>query len=206
MTEQYTDESRAALTTATEHLIEKLRAHTTYLLALRGGSSELLELFDHQEAIGDVVRTWNDAVWDHTGTLALSLSDSEDDPDDWDDADEDDADLDAETVSVVSRFDLRIADADAVLAAGREAHRRLWPKENEEDAVAAVSRIADALYSINHEAGEPWFDIPGAQPVSGARVFIAVDPEYDPPDPGEMEDDVSAPLGAVVYTEGWRFG
>ena len=206
MTEQYTDESRAALTEATRRLVEQLEAHTAYLLTLRGGSSELLDLFDHQEAIGDVVRTWNDAVWDHTGTLALSLNDTEDDPDDWDDDDEDDVDLEGEIVSVVSRFDLRIADADAVLAARREAHRRLWPKENEEDALAAVSRIADARYSINHEAGEPWFDIPGAQPVSGARVFIAVDQEYEPPDADEVEDDVSAPLGAVVYTEGWRFG
>jgi hypothetical protein len=209
--EQYSDQSRAALTEAARQLVEQLEAHTSYLLGLRGGTAELMELFDRQEGIATVARAWNDAVFDHTGTSALNLDDPYDEEDDEDREDEDDEEPDGEVVSVVSRFDLRVVDEDAVRAAGREAHRRLWPQENEADALAAVPRVADALYSIRHEAGEAWFDIPGIEPIAGARVFLAVDETYEPPHDDEDDDDeplaeVAAPDGTVIRSEGWRFG
>lgn len=148
--EQYSNESRAALVAIADQLVEHLRDHTAYLLGLRGGSAELTDLFEHQEAFRRVARAWDDAVSDHAGTTALGLDD-------------------------------------------------------EEDAVAAVSRVADALYSIGHEAGEVWFRIPGMEPIAGERVFIAVD-DYEPPGEPDGEVDVSPPEGTLVRTEGWSFG
>lgn len=205
--EQYSNESRAALVAIADQLVEHLRDHTAYLLGLRGGSAELTDLFEHQEAFRRVARAWDDAVSDHTGTTALGLDDEDDDWDDDDDSDDEDEDEPeiGAVLSIVSRFDLGVVDQDAVLAEGRAAHRRLWPDENEEDAVAAVSRVADALYSIGHEAGEVWFRIPGMEPIAGERVFIAVD-DYEPPGEPDGEVDVSPPEGTLVRTEGWSFG
>lgn len=204
--EQYSNESRAALVAIADQLVEHLRDHTAYLLGLRGGSAELTDLFEHQESFRRVARAWDDAVFDHTGTTALGLDDEDDDWDDEEDSDDEDEPEIGAVLSIVSRFDLGVVDQDAVLAAGRAAHRRLWPDENEEDALAAVPRVADALYSIGHEAGEVWFDIPGVQPIIGGRVFVAVD-DYDPPT-GEPDADVDVtrPEGRLIRTEGWSFG
>lgn len=199
--EQYSDESRAALTTATDALIDALQAHRTHLLGLRGGTAELDELFDRQAAIAGVVRDWNEAVSDHTGTDAIALIDDDDDEDDEEDF-EDTEPPEAELISVVSRFDLRVTDRDAALAAGREAHLQLWTDENEQDAEAAVPRVVDALCSIGHQAGEALFAVPGVEPAGGIRHFLDVD-EHTPIEPADAEFPV--PTGTITRSESWSF-
>lgn len=199
--EQYTDESREALTTATERLIDTLRRHTDYLLGLRGGTAELAGLFDQQQAMNDMVASWNEAVSDHTGTSAVYLIDDDDDEDE-DDDDEEEAVQAGELISVVSRFDLVVTDPDAALESGRKAHRRMWPDENDEDTEAAVGRVVDALYSVGHEAGEPWFELPGVEPAGGIRLFVAVE-EHQPFEPDD--DEFPVPGGTTIRSESWSF-
>lgn len=203
--EQFSDESRRALSEATRRLIENLQAHTSALLAMRGGSAEIMELFESNADIAASVRAWDDAIFDHTGTTA-PLAWTDEDEDDDEDEDEPEDTVSGEIVSVVSRFDLLIDDADAVLTAGRAAHRRLWPDEEEQDAQAAVSGVANALYAIGHEAGDPWFDVPGIEPLTGERVFLALDAPYEqPPDEPESSlTNVAAPPGSLIYSESWR--
>ncbi len=156
------------------------------------------------------MKAWNDAVFDHTGTTPLMLEDY-DDYDDEDDEEPDDDDAEAHPpdstwVSVVSRFDLFVEEYDALLAAGRAAHQRLQPTETDEDARAAIRNAGLALYAIVHEAGEPWWQLPGTVLAGGTRAYIA---PAEPPaegsdDPFAVVDDVLPPEGELLFGESWR--
>lgn len=161
--EQYSDQSREALRQRADELIEGLRSHTEALLALRGGSAELPGLFDRQDELETLVRSWNDAVLDHTGTTALVL----DDPDDEDDGeDEPEQVLETDVISIVSRIDLSLDDPDELLREGRAAYSRLWPDETEEDIAVAVPDAGQALYALTHESGSS-SPAPASPPRSG---------------------------------------
>jgi hypothetical protein len=202
--EQFSPESREALAAATERLVTALRAYATDVGGLRGGSADMAELFTRNAALEQVVLAWDEAVFDHTGTTAVTLLED-------DDEDEDDAFADAGEeitfeggLTVVSRWDLGLVDGAALLAAGRAAHRRNRPAETAADAEVAVARPADALYAILHEAGEPMLGLPGVEPLQGTRWYIAPDEPPAPmsetiPDPADLEP----PPGPVALSERW---
>jgi hypothetical protein len=201
--EQYSDESRRRLGAATAQLVTVLQEYTAAVLAMRGGSGEAPELTRRSEALSAVLGEWNERVGDHTGTWPLPLAGYDDPrPEDFEVPSEPTA-VESQ-VSVVSRWDLDVVDAAALVAAGREAHLRSWPRDDGTDAEVAVPGVPAALYALLHERGEPVFDLPGVEP-GGARVFIAPDEPLEP-FTGEVEDltgAVTPPAGTVVMSEVW---
>lgn len=203
--EQFSERTRTALDAAVEGLVEALRRHAHYVGGLRGGSSELAGLFEANAEVESLIDAWNERVGDHTGTFPVSLIRPEED---LDDDLEDDSELravsDASPISVVSRWDLLVVDVAALVRAGREAHKRVYPGENDEDAAAAVPDAGQALYALCHDAGEPWYDIPGIEVVRGVRAYVRPD---EPATPLSAEDDIEAtivePAGERIFGESW---
>lgn len=159
-------------------------------------------LFAAHAEVERLLNAWNERVLDHTGIFPVSLL-GPDDQDADDERDEEEGPQDGSPLSVISRWDLRLVDAQALLTEGRQSHQRLNPDEIDEDAEAAVPDPGQALYALLHEAGEPWFDLPGVEVVYGARVFI----EPDDPVTAPADDDFDAPIvqppGRRLYGESW---
>ncbi len=199
--EQFSEESRAALESATAALVEGLQRHTQAVLGMRGGSKETPAVFAINEEVERLVDEWNDRVLDHTGTYPLALITHEDDEDD---EDEDLVELgDGTPVAVVSRFDLVVTDSAALTEAGRQAHRRLREGEDEEDAAAAVSGVGQALYALLHERGEPWYELPGVEVVRGVRRYVRPNEPAVPLDENDLEVPIVEPDGEQIYGEAW---
>lgn len=81
-------------------------------------------------------------------------------------------------LSAVGRWDFNVEDADALIAAGREARREAYPDESDEERGEAVERPEQAAYEIAHARG--WDAL-----VKAPGVFLFVDsmsfipqPEY----------------------------
>ncbi len=205
--EQFTDQTREALQRAVAAVTYGLREHADVLTGLRGGTNDIRAVFAANRAVERLLDAWNDAVFDLTGTLPVSLDVADEDEEDDDtDEDVDVLDLaDADPLSVVERWDLVVTDADALVHAGREAHRRLWPEETDRDAEVAVPSAAQALYTLLHERGEPWYDLPGVEVVAGARAYVRPDEPHLPAG-DEIPDDtpIEQPSGEVLYSESWR--
>jgi hypothetical protein len=201
--DQFSDESRAVLRHSTDALIAGLRDHLETLLELRGGSAEQRTLFAANDMLERLLRDWDDAVFDHTGTTAMPLDDEEDD----DFAAEDDDEVPVEVLTLVTRVDLGVNEPGELLTAGRAAHRRLWPTETEEDATAAVEDLQQAVYALLHEAGEPWLDLPGTEFLAAARVYVAPEayaaPEEEDGTPESFSRQVAVPEGTVLFSESW---
>ena len=201
--DQYSAGSGRRLEDATARLVAVLQEYTAALLEMRGGTGETPELLRRSEALSAVVVDWNDRVGDHTGTWPLLLRG-------YDDPGPEDVEVPPEPaaiesqVSVVSRWDLDVVDAAAVVAAGREAHLRSWPRDGGADADVAVPGIPEALYAFLHERGEPLLDLPGVEP-GGARLIVVPDEPLEP-FTGQVEDltgAVTPPTGTVVMSEVW---
>jgi hypothetical protein len=201
--EPFSAESARRLEDATARLVAVLQEYTAAVLEMRGGSGETPELLRRSEALSAVVVDWNERVGDHTGTWPLLLAG-------YDDPALEDVELPYEPaaiesqVSVVSRWDLDVVDAAAVIAAGRAAHLRSWPRDAGADAEVAVPGVPEALYAFLHERGEPLFDLPGVEP-GGARLFVVPDEPLEP-FTGQVEDltgAVTPPPGTVVMSEVW---
>ncbi len=173
---------------------------------LRGGSSEMLGLFDANADIERLIHEWNERVGDHTGTWPVLLERRGDELEDIDSDDDDDVLRlsDGEPISVVSRWDLQVVDAVALIEAGREAHKRLQPRENDEDAAFAVPDAGRALYALLHEAGEPWHDMPGVEVVRGVRAYVRRHVPAGPLSPEDVGDEtIVEPAGDRLYGESW---
>jgi hypothetical protein len=175
--EQYSEESRRQLEEATVRLVDLLRSYTTHVAPLQGRSTEVAALFTRNDELQQAVATWNEAALDHTGTVPLALARIDDEDDDF--ADDADGGERGGQVSVVSRWDLDIVDSAELIAAGRAAHRRLRPEDDDEDAAQVVSDAPAALYALTHETGEPWYEVPGVEVIGGVRLYVAPDAESD---------------------------
>lgn len=201
--EQFSQVTREALELSVAALCEALQRHARQVGGMRGGSSEFPALFEANQEVARLVDAWNERVSEHSGTLPVAQLDDDED----DDFEEDDLaePTDGEVLSVVSRWDLRLADSGALLQAGRAAHQRLRPEENDEDAVIAVPDFGQAMYSILHEIGEPWYDLPGVEVISGIRVFLRPDetPAPLPDDDDEITEPIAQPAGEVLFAESW---
>jgi hypothetical protein len=200
--EPYSDESRRRLEAATAQAVAALQEYSAAVLAMGSGSAERPELMRRSEALSAVLVDWNERVGDHTGTWPLLLT-GYDDPRLEDEVPGEPTAVESQ-VSVVSRWDLDVVDAAALVAAGREAHLRSWPRDDGADAEVAVPGVPAALYALLHERGDPVLGLPGVEP-GGARVFIAPDEPLEP-FTGEVEDltgAVTPPAGTVVMSEVW---
>ena len=203
--EPYTQESRRPLERAASRLVELVQQYTRDVGAMHGGSSETRALFERNEAVARAVSEWNGRAADHTGTIPLLLE--EVDENDFQHEQDGDEELTAVEgqVSVVSRWDLNLLDFRELIAAGRSAHRRMQPEETEEDAAVAVADTGAALYAVLHEAGEPLFEIPGVEVLSGARIFIVPDEPLQLIDDesGDITVTIETPQGRVAFSEAW---
>lgn len=209
--EQFSAASREHLQDRAATLAAVLERHTASLLELRGGSSDFAELFALNSEIRAAVAAWDDAVFDHTGSFPVAIqSDDEDSLEDEDDLGDEHAESvssgDPVAISVVSRWDLTVIDSSALLSAARASHRRLRPSESEEDAEASLENdVGQALYTIVHEHGEPWFEIPGVGAVSGYRAYVRIDSDEPPLEEADLDysKPPTAPSGEVLYSESW---
>jgi hypothetical protein len=193
----FSAETRTALAEASRKLAERLQAHTDALLAMNG-EEEQAALYEQNAALEELVEDWNEAVFEHTGTSPLLLDDSEDDEDD-EDVEED------QVISVVSRFDLRVVDLDALLDAGRAAQERHPAELDESGELEPVDSAEQAIYEISREVGEAWFELPGVEMVAGARAYVVPELPFDPLD-ADAEDVVTeliAPNGVATHAETW---
>lgn len=194
----FTEDTRKALAEASRLLAERLQAHTEALLAMTGAEEQTV-LYEQNAALEELVEDWNDAVFEHTGTAPLLLED------DVEEADEEAEDEQEQLISVVSRFDLRVVDLDALLDAGRSAQQR-HPVEAEESGDAdPVDTAEQAIYEITRETGEAWFELPGVDLVAGARAYVVPEFPFEPleADADDVITEISAPNGTVTHAETW---
>ena len=192
----FSAESRQALAEASRKLAERLQAHTEALLAM-SGEEEQSTLYEQNAALEELVEDWNDAVYEHTGTAPLLLDDADDEDDD-EDTEQD------QVISVVSRFDLRVVDLDALLEDGRAAQER-HPAELEDGEPEPVDSAEQAIYEVSREVGEAWFELPGTELVAGARAYVVPERPFEPLD-ADAEDVVTeliAPNGVATHAETW---
>lgn len=200
--DQFSAEGAAALRDAAERLGAALQRYASATAAMSGRSSEIPTVHAMNEELRRLTAEFNDRVWDQTGTVALLLEEVDDE---WGD-DEDDEGLPevSSYVSVVSRWDLAVVDSEALLSAGREAHRQERPSDTEEDAAAMVSDPGRALQAILEQQGEPWYSIAGIAVTSGVRAFILPTEPPEPFDggPGALKA-VAPPEGPLVISESW---
>ncbi|MEV0791382.1 hypothetical protein [Kribbella sp. NPDC050459] len=192
----FSAETRTALAEASRKLAERLQAHTDALLAMTGDEDHTT-LFEHNAALEGVVEDWNDAVFEHTGTAPLLLDDTVDDEDEEVEQDQ--------VISVVSRFDLRVVDLDALLEAGRAAQERHPAELDESGDRDPVDSAEQAIYEISREVGEAWFELPGIEMVAGARAYVVPEQPFEPLD-ADAEDVVTeliAPNGVATHAETW---
>lgn len=211
--EQFSAASREQLEERAAALTAALERHTAALLRLAGGSSEVTTVFALNDEVRASVSAWDDAVFDHTGTFPVAVEadeEDEDEPDDDEPGAEDDRPTAADgpvPISVVSRWDLEVIDTPALLTAARAAHRRHDPSESEADAEAQLGpdAVAQALYAVVHEHGEPWFAIPGVGGVSGHRAYLRRADDERPLEELALDYDEppTAPEGRVLFSESW---
>ena len=197
-TEQFfSAETREALAEASRRLAERLQAHTEALLAMTG-DEEQAALYEQNAALEEIVEGWNDAVFEHTGTAPLLLDDSADDEDD-EEVEQD------QVISVVSRFDLRVVDLDALLEAGRAAQERHPAELDETGEKDPVDSAEQAIYEISREVGEAWFELPGIEMVAGARAYVVPEWPFEPleADAEDVLTELGAPNGAITHAETW---
>src|SRR5262249_10784313 len=151
--------------------------HLTANLTRTGRQRELLPYFQSAERVMASARAFNDAELEWCGSVSLDLG-----PDAHDD---DDEDLDEEPeggqiLSVLGRWDFRITDKDAVLAAGRAAYLRAWPDDTQEDAEIRVQQVADAAAELDHADGFTGLDnVAGLELHRNVIGFVVHDGEDD---------------------------
>jgi hypothetical protein len=204
--EQFSPQTREALDLSVAALVDALQRHAKQLGGMRGGSRDSPAVFHANAEVERLIDAWSERVFDHTGTFPVSLQGFDGDGEEVTEDEEDPAELeDGDPLSVVSRWDLLVVDTDALLQAGRDAHRRLRPDENDEDAAVAVQNVGQAVYALLHERGEPWYDMPGVEVVNGRRAYVRPD-EQPPPlsEESDYDEAITQPPGERLFGEGWR--
>jgi hypothetical protein len=194
----FSDESRKALAEASRLLAERLQAHTEALLAMTGDEEQAV-LDEHNAQLEELVEGWNDAVFEHTGTTPLLLDDEIAEVDDEEPEEQD------HLISVVSRFDLKVVDLEALLDAGRAAQERHPVELDESGDRDPVDTAEQAIYEISRETGEAWFELPGVDLVAGARAYVVPEYPFEPleADADDVITEISAPNGVVTHAETW---
>ena len=196
----FSEGSRKALAEASQLLAERLQAHTQALLAMSGGPDEQDALYEQNVALEELVEGWNDAVFEYTGTAPLLLEEEAEEADEEEDLPEQE-----HLISVVSRFDLRVVDLDALLDAGRAAQERHPVELDDSGEPDPVDTAEQAIYEISREVGEAWFELPGVDLVAGARAYVVPEYPFEPleADADDVVTEIGAPNGIVTHAETW---
>ncbi|WP_328330379.1 hypothetical protein OHA70_08580 [Kribbella sp. NBC_00382] len=177
---QWSDAARERYMRCTEDLIAALKAHSALTIERSGRQRELGPYFSSSEALEKAAEAFSESEFDWCGSWPLSLTDIEDSDD------EDNAREPAGPEPVLSglfRWDFTVTDEAAVVGAGRDAYRRSWPSDTDEDAVIAVPDVVRAAAEIVH-AGE-WPELentPGLEHRAEWRTFVSHDGRSDTPD------------------------
>lgn len=204
--EPFSEESRAALRDAARRLAEVVLHYADATEGMRGSTGDSLRIFDLNRELEAAVVALNDRAFEHSGSKPLALQRFEDDPEVAFEEDEDEPPFVAGGfISVVSRWDVAVTDAEELVRAGREVHLRQHPVDAEPDAEIAVPDPAAALMTIIGDSADLWFNIPGVEPVSGLHVGILPSGEIEPRevDIEAVLDDVAPPEGTVFFSESW---
>lgn len=178
---QWTDQARAVYQQRYEDAVAAMREHVEHTLSRQGRQTEMPQYFDSTERFHKALAQLDEAEFDWCGSFPLGLDSSryDDDEDDEHDGEEDAdaAELDAPVLTVVGRWDYRLVDADALIAAGRDAYLRAWEEDTDEDAAYRVGDAGSAVYEIAHTEG--WASLPQApgleQLASSQQVIIHED-------------------------------
>jgi len=115
---QWTDAARQRLLATSATLKAAIDDHVVDLCALAGKREDTPAVFAANDALIAALRSYNEAIFDLTGTSAVPLYEDDDD-----DEDEDDAPLASEgtlRLSVEARFDFIVRDEDRFLTYVRE--------------------------------------------------------------------------------------
>ncbi|MCL2515674.1 MAG: hypothetical protein FWD85_10765 [Microbacteriaceae bacterium] len=170
---QWTPAAREAYAARAEELFTALRDHVQLTLAQTGRDEDWPAYRASASELFRAAAALDDAEFDWCGNFPLLLDAEEpddDDDDEWDDADDEDAAGDV--VTLVGRWDYRVVDAPALLAAGREAHARASHGEDDDEA-AAVPDAAAAAQQIAHADGWHTLDeAPGLEPIASTATVI----------------------------------
>jgi len=126
------------------------------------------------------------------------------------DEDDDDAEPEATDpvtgITVLSRHDYAVTDEEAVMAAGREGYKVVWPDDDDAAAAADVEHLGRALYQIAHAHG--WHslaDVPGLRPVGG-MTLVHRQNDLLSTDPDEWPDDMFDTEGEDLYGQSDVYG
>ena len=201
--EQFSPTSRTALLGAQADLVSALERHASELAGMAGRSAEVERVFELNEAVGAALRAWADATFEHTGTFPLEMPSPDGDDEPWPEVLDpiDDEPSGSAVVSVVSRVDLHVTDAAALLAAGRAAHCAEHPQERLEDAAVAVPGSAAAMRAVVGGVTRSWAGVPGIEVLSGSRAFVVPgEPTEDEIDRSLLEE-LAPPPGQVALGE-----
>jgi len=130
----------------------------------------------------------------------------EDDDEDFDDDPEPMAEAATSGITVLRRYDYAITDHSAVIEAGRNAYKVVWPDDTDEAAIADVNHLGRALYQIAHAHGwDSLANVPGLRPVGGTTLVHRQD-ELLSTDPDEWPEDMFDTEGEDLYQQSDVFG
>lgn len=178
--DQWSDAARERYVRRTEELIAALKAHSALTLERSGRQRELGPYFASSETLENAATEFNEAEFDWCGSTPLNLMDE--DLDEFDDEDEDEEPT-GPVLSGLFRWDFTITDETAVIEAGRDAYRRVFPTDTDEDATLAVPDIGRAAAEIVHADDAAGFEnTPGLERRAESWTFIRHDGHSDDPD------------------------
>ncbi|HRW18127.1 MAG TPA: hypothetical protein P5181_04710 [Dermatophilaceae bacterium] len=173
---QWTPEAKAAYGQRLEELHAALAEHSALVMDRRGRESEFKGYFDSVDRLKRAAAAFSDAEFDLCGSFPLAIEVDEDDHDGEDE--ETEPWEPAAVLSAVGRWDFHLHDADALLAAGRQARQEAYPDESAEDRREAVKRPEQAAYEITHARGwDALIEAPGLALFVDSMSFIP-QPDY----------------------------
>lgn len=159
---QWTDAARERFAASAEELIDQIRRHVELTTGREGRQRELGPYFESADEVHEAVVAFTDAEFDWCGSTSVKVRRD----DEWDDEDEDDGEETGDILSVVGRWDFRVTDPDAFLAAGRRAYAKMWPDDTAEDAELRVQTPHNAVSELLHGRGLGRIEkAPGVEPV-----------------------------------------
>jgi hypothetical protein len=190
---QWTAEARNAYARRAEELITEIRRHVEATLQRQGRQAEHQSYFESAERLRSAAEAFNDAELDWCGSFPLALRGADED-DTWDEGDGAEDDEPTAVLSVLSRWDFRVTDVDAVIAAGRAAYLTAWPDDTEEDARVRVQDVVSAAAEITHAHGlSSLHGSAGLEPDHDFTEFVVHD--------GEDDDAFQADPFAIVHRD-----
>ena len=148
---QWTDKAKQDYQERADGLIDALRAHVSANLTRAGRQKELGPYFESADDLMKATRAFNEAEFDWCGSFPLGLRPDEDDEDE--DELEEQPEAVGDVLTLLGRWDFRVTDEAAAVAAGRRAYLAAWTDDTEEDAESRVQHVDDAAAELMHAHG-----------------------------------------------------